>query len=297
MSKKMEFKLMKILLYIIACSLATFSVVAGDNRAKEVKKTKAVKKVELPKNIRLIIGQDKTKNYYIRVRAIHNLPTNLPNEQIEAFYKFLYTRLEKQNLKDLEFNALKNELVLELMKQKVKPKELAGHLVKMYQDKTFDPTWRDYCVQFFGKWYAAAPRNKARKEMLKNLWIAATETNNSCGGTAVTMLIRMLDTGDVDRKKLSKAAYKVLTAKDSVLPNKISSLQVCAELKNAKALPIARQIMKSNAHKILKMSAIAAIGMLGDRSDLPMLYELSKSTDIRSRGPAKAAIKKINKRH
>lgn len=163
----------------------------------------------------------------------------------------------------------------------------------MYNDKTFDPTWRDYCVQFFGKWYASAPRNKGREEMLKCLWTATTETNNSNAGTAVTMLIRMLDTGDIDKKKLSKTA----SAKDSVLPNKISSLQVCAEMNNADALPIARQIVNnSRQNKILQISAIAAIGMLGDKSDLPLLYKLQQSPDIRQKGPAQAAIKKINKR-
>jgi hypothetical protein len=293
-------------LFCIALTgIAMANNVCAEDKAKptpkvpkaEVKKAEVVKKAEeLPENIKLIIGQGKTKNYYFRVRAIHRLANNLPQSQVEALYKFLYTRLEKQKLKNLEFNALKNEIVLELMKQKIKPGDLAGHLVKMYQDKTFDPTWRDYCVQFFGKWYAAAPRNEARDEMLKNLWDATTETSNSNAGTAVTMLIRMLDTGDIDKKKLSKAAYKVLTAKGSILPNKISSLQVCAELNNADALPIARQIVNSRQNKILQMSAIAAIGMLGDRSDLPLLYKLQKSTDIRKRSPAKAAIKKINKR-
>ena len=264
----------------------------------EVKKPETAKKAEeLPENIKQITGEDKTISYHLRLRAVHRLSNLLPQYQVEALYKFLYTRLEKQELKNLEFNALKNEIVLALMKQKVKPVDLAEHLVKMYNDKTFDPTWRDYCVQFFGKWYASAPRNKARDEMLKCLWTATTETNNSNAGTAVTMLIRMLDTGDVDHKKLSETAYKVLTAQGSILPNKISSLQVCAELNNADALPIARQIVNDNhQNKILQMSAIAAIGMLGDKSDLPLLYKLQKSHDIRLKSPAKAAIKKINKR-
>ena len=289
--------IMNKLFCVALAGIAMAISVYAEDKAKVLTKVKAKKVEELPENIKLIIGQGKTKNYYARVRAIHVLSQSLPKYQVEALYKFLYTRLEKQKLKNLEFNALKNEIVLELMKQQIKPGDLAGHLVKMYQDKTFDPTWRDYCVQFFGKWYAAAPRNEGRKEMLKNLWIATTETNNSNAGTAVTMLIRMLNTGDVDKKKLSKAAYKVLTAKDSILPNKISSLQVCAELNNADALPIARQIVNSSRqNKILQMSAIAAIGMLGDRSDLPQLYKLSKSNDIRLRSPSKAAIKKINKR-
>ena len=134
-------------------TMANFVYAADTAKAAskaETQKTEAVEQTkELPQNIKLIIGEGKTKNYYLRIRAIHSLSTNLPQEQVEALYKFLYTRLEKQPLKNLEFNALKNEIVLKLMRQKVKPQALAEHLVKMYNDKTFDPTWRDYCVQFF----------------------------------------------------------------------------------------------------------------------------------------------------
>lgn len=214
----------------------------------------------LPENIKLIIGQGKTRNYYIRVRAIHQLSKDLPQEQVEALYKFLYDRLEDQELKDLEFNGLKNELVLELMAQHITPEALAGHLVKMYQDKTFDPTWRDYCVQFFGKWYEKAPHNEGRKQMLENLFKSTEEVEGTIGGTVVTMLRHLVHLREVDRNRVSKLAYKVLTAPKCSLHGKIAALQVCAELRNEKALPIARKIAQSNQNKILRMSAIAAVG-------------------------------------
>ena len=97
----------------------------------------------LPDNIKLIIGQAKDTFYVPRVKAIHALPTNMPQDQIDACYDFLYQKLEKQSLPDLQFNGLKNELVFALMKQRRKPAELAGHLVKMYKDKSYDTTWRD----------------------------------------------------------------------------------------------------------------------------------------------------------
>jgi hypothetical protein len=80
--------------------------------------------VLLPDNIKLIIGQDEDRNYYARVREIHNLKKNLSPEQIDALYKFLYEKLEKQELPDLQFNGL--------MKQTIKPEALSGHLVAMY---------------------------------------------------------------------------------------------------------------------------------------------------------------------
>ena len=40
----------------------------------------------LPDNIKLIIGQAKDTFYVPRVKAIHALPTNMPQDQIDACY-------------------------------------------------------------------------------------------------------------------------------------------------------------------------------------------------------------------
>jgi len=249
----------------------------------------------LPDNIKLIIGQSADRNYYVRVREIHNLKKNLSPEQIDALYQFLYEKLEKQELPDLQFNGLKNEIVMELMKQTIKPEALSGHLVAMYYDKSFDPTWRDYCVQFFGKWYEQAPANNDRQAMVKGLYDALKERNSSLGGTAITMLCHLTHLKEFDKDKIADQAYELMTAPDCAKSGKINAMQVCAELRNKKALPIARDWADNSKEIFIKMSSIAAIGMLGDPSDLPLLNHYKSSTDIRLSGPAKAAIAKINK--
>jgi hypothetical protein len=251
--------------------------------------------VLLPDNIKLIIGQGETRNYYVRVREIHNLKKNLPPEQVEALYRFLYEKLDKQELPDLQFNGLKNEIVIELMKQTTKPEALSGHLVAMYYDKSFDPTWRDYCVQFFGKWYEQAPVNESREAMVKGLYDALQERNSSLGGTAITMLCHLTHLKEFDKDKISDLAYELMTAPDCAKSGKINAMQVCAELRNKKALPIARDWAANSNEMFVKMSAIAAVGMLGDPSDLPLLNHYKNSSDIRLSGPAKAAMAKINK--
>ena len=162
--------------------------------------------VLLPDNIKLIVGLGETRNYFVRVREVHNLKKNLSPDQIDALYKFLYEKLEKQELPDLQFNGLKNEIVIELMKQTIKPEALSGHLVTMYYDKSFDPTWRDYCVQFFGKWYEQAPANDARQAMVKGLYDALKERNSSIGGTSITMLRHLTHLKEFDKDKISDLA-------------------------------------------------------------------------------------------
>lgn len=100
------------------------TVFSEDKGATATKTVPAVKKSDanLPANIKLIIGKGGTKNYYVRIRAIHALDKFLRPAEIEALYVFLYDHLEDQKLPNLQFNALKNEIVLKLMDQQSKLK-------------------------------------------------------------------------------------------------------------------------------------------------------------------------------
>ncbi|MFA6103513.1 MAG: HEAT repeat domain-containing protein [Victivallaceae bacterium] len=270
--------------------------------AKVTQPTTTVEKnaeVLLPDNIKLIIGQGADRNYYVRVREIHNLKKNLSPGQIDALYKFLYEKLDKQELPDLQFNGLKNEIVVELMKQTIKPETLSGHLVAMYHDKTFDPTWRDYCVQFFGKWYPNAPDNKDRHAMYDGLFEAVKEVDGSIAGAALAQLSFLAGAPgfEGDRDRVSDLACGVLTDPKCSPRSRIVAMQVCAELRNKKALPIAREAAQDSNDISFKMASMAAIGALGDPSDLPLLNHYKSNSDIRLSGPAKAAIAKINKNY
>ncbi len=194
----------------------------------------------LPDNIKLIIGQAKDKFYVPRVKAIHALPANMPQDQIDACYEFLYQKLDSQSLPDLQFNGLKNELVFALMKQRKKPAELAGHLVKMYKDKSFDTTWRDYCVQFFGKWYPNAPDNQGRKDMVAGLWYALkNERGTRIAGAASSQLCFLSRKyPEFSKDDVSAASLDALTDPACANISKVPLLQTCAILGNEKALPV-----------------------------------------------------------
>lgn len=249
----------------------------------------------LPDNIKLIIGQAKDTFYVPRVKAIHALPTNMPQDQIDACYDFLYQKLEKQSLPDLQFNGLKNELVFALMKQRRKPAELAGHLVKMYKDKSYDTTWRDYCVQFFGKWYPNAPDNQGRKEMVAGLWDALkNERDTRIAGAASSQLCFLARKHpEFSKDEVSAASLDALTDPKCANISKVALLQTCAILGNEKALPVARKIAATEKNPLMRASAIAAIGTLGNQEDLKFLRELETSSDMRLQIPAQAAIQKI----
>lgn len=252
----------------------------------------------LPDNVKLIIGE-KEEFYAPRVHAIHALSKNLPNDQIEAFYGFLAKKIETQKLPDLEFNGLKNELAFILIRQQKKPADLASHLVKMYNDKSYDTTWRDYCVQFFGKWYPFAPENQGRQDMVTGLWDALkNERQNKIAGAGVSQLAFLWKQypQQFDKDKIVAACIEALNDPQCADISKVSCLQACAQLEDKKVLPIARNLANTTSNPILRASAIGAIGLVGDKSDLEFLRKLEVSKDIRIQKPAKSAIEKIMKR-
>jgi hypothetical protein len=190
-----------------------------------------------------VFGQAAETRYVPRVRAVLALPTNLTPEQVDACYDFLAQKLENQDLPDLEFNGLKNELVFALTRQRRKPGELASRLVAMYRDRSLDSTWRDYCVQFFGKWYADAPRNEGREAMAAALWeVLRTERANRFAGAAATQLGFLAGKHpEFPRDEVAAACLEALLDPICSETAKVALLPVCATLGVADALPEARR--------------------------------------------------------
>ena len=233
--------------------------------------------------------------YAKRVRLIHALPSNLASEQLERCRAFLESPLEGQPLPDLEFNGLKNELVLALLRQREGLTELAELLVRMSRAQETDATWRDYCVQFLGKCYPRINDAKSREAMAEALWDALkTQRGGRAAGSAARQLMTLGRTfPEIPPAKVAAASLEALLDPVSSDETRTALLQVCGTLGENRALATARAIAGRNSAPVLRASAIAAVGMLGDASDLPLLKRLAASGDVRVSRPAKAAIERM----
>ena len=235
--------------------------------------------------------------YAERVRLIHRLPSNLAPEQLERCRAFLGSPLAGQPLPDLEFNGLKNELVFALLRQREGLTELAELLVRVSRALETDATWRDYCVQFLGKCYPRINDAKSRESMADALWEALkTQRRGRGAGSAARQLMTLCRTfPEFPPEKVSAASLEALLDPTCSEETKTALLQVCGILGERAALPAARTIAELDSSPVLRASAIAAIGMLGDASDLPLLERLAVSGDMRVSIPACSAIDRIMK--
>ncbi len=236
-----------------------------------------------------------TPPYAERLRLIHALPSNLAPAQQARLRAFLEAPLAEQPLGDLEFNALKNELVFALLRQRDGLPDLAGLLIRMSRAPHTDETWRDYCVQFLGKCHPRISDAANRKAMEEALWEALkTRRGGRAAGSAARQLLWLSRTSaEIPAKQVAEAALEALLDPACSETSRTALLQVCGTLGERRALPVARAIAGRSSAPVLRASAIAAVGMLGDASDLPLLQRLAASKDARVSRPARTALHRI----
>ena len=253
---------------------------------------KAEKAEGIPVGLRTIFGQDEKKDYFTRIKAVHQLGKNLSELEIDALYLFLSRKNNEDNLNPGELDALKNEVSMAIMGQQKTPVNYANNLMAMYADSSHDDVWRDYCIQHLGQWYAKADASE-QALIAKTFWNAAEKKQLPIAGTALIALSNNTGTPDISKQDVADKAYELCADAQCGELAKTTALQICAMLGDKRVLPIARNIAESGASVPLRMSAIASVGTLGDKTDKPMLEKYASSTDVRLRKSAQGALGRL----
>lgn len=230
--------------------------------------------------------------YKTRAQNIAKINRNLSESDIQAIHRFL-RRKDSQGLAPLEINSLKNDLVLALMRQNRHDKDLVELLIEMYGDKEYSIVWRDYCIQFMGRIYPEATLSEQAR--LKKALQDAVQ--NSIPSLSVTAMIAVqLNQPDLSLEPgVIRDQALALLKHDIPSYVKVSLFQICAadNIEPKVVLPMLRSIVKESNDVPLKSSAIAALGIYGDKTALELIEPLCTSSDIRIRSAALAARKKL----
>ncbi len=248
--------------------------------------------IEIPPSIRLIAGLEKEKGYYARYAAVNSLGKNLSDKEVNALLYFLHKRPDDDNLSLLEFDSVKNDAVLALIRQANCPDDLVPHLIVMYRDRTFDNVWRAYCIQFMGTIYGKIA-NEGYRSAVDKVFDEALHDVSGIPGTTLVMMTDFAGQPGFEKSKIADAARSLCADVRTDNGVRITALQVCARLGDRKVIPVAREIAGNSDNIPLKISAVAALGAFGEPADRELINSLASSGDIRMRTAAKAALKKI----
>lgn len=252
-----------------------------------------------PPSVLAVLGHAPDRSYTARLAAVQRLPASASFEESHVLLKFLDSRLSEQgDLEPMALNAIKNDTLAYLLRQKVLPAGIGEQLVKMYRDRNHDVIWRGYCVQFFGDYYdkawpAGADTNPdpLRKQFEAAYWEALAETDSQIAGTAligIELLSRKHP--ELDRTKIGRKALDLATDQKMNANTRLTAIQVCAVMGLKEVLQTARIEAQAGENTILRVAAISAIGQVGSPEDADLLQGIAASSD---QYPAKAAAKAL----
>ena len=276
--------------FVCAWVLLATGIVADAAQAGETN----VSPESCSQSVRVVLG-DGGRGLMERQDAVGQLDNRLSDEEYKALFQFLARKPMEDALTSDELDALKNEVVNCLKNQGRNPAELIRRLVVLHQDESQGEVWRDYCVQHLGTLYKAA--EGADREATRKLLFQATELmQSSIPGTALIALANNSGTTEMPVRQVTDKAVTMAGDASYGEAARITALQICAKFSDMRVLLPAREIAFGKYGAPLRVSAIAALGAMGDGSDLDQLKPLVQSTDIRLRTAAAAAVKKLSEK-
>jgi hypothetical protein len=249
----------------------------------------------LSEQMRLIVRPDGKTGFKERVAAVHAIKEDLNNEELRAFYGYLLAPAHDQGDREQE-NWLRNEMLDKLVTQQKPPAGLIDVLNAIYQDKDQDVVMRDYAIQHMNPAYAQA--NTEEKTALRQaLWQATGETDGSIAGTALLALNDLAqNNAEFEKNKITEVALKLAGDEQCGELARITAVQICGRSDATQAVPLVLQLAQSAGSIPLRISAIAALGDLGDRSVETVLQQIATGNEDRLKPAAESALQRLNKR-
>lgn len=250
-------------------------------------------RISYPVKIAIGMGTGDQKSYGVRTKSVHQIK-NISGEEADMIFAYFDKKIEDEpELRPIEIAAIKNDLVRAFMQEKAYIPELFQKLCRMYRDNSNDIIWRDYCIQFIGQLYSDID-SKSLKEEGRLTLEAAFASKSNIAGTALIAMSRLTDEEGFNKERLSDAALRLSKDSESSDIVKTTALQVGANLGNKDIIPIAKEVLDKSKDVPLKVSAIAALGLLKDQSSMSLIEKYASSNDVRLRAAAQAAIKRLS---
>jgi hypothetical protein len=237
-----------------------------------------------------------------RHRLLHELDRTSVDRHADEFLEFLKRRDPPPEMREDDFHSLKNDASALLIRHRVRPVEHLRLSLDCIADADAFFVWRDYCLQFLPALLGA--EELPPEDFRRGTTLLDELTAQSVPGLTGTALIaaRRLSRSPLSEaapspEELSRRALLCARNADARLIDRVTALQVAAELKNPGAFDFAAELIKNpppDEQIMLRVSALAALGYSGDPARLPLLEPFQLSPDIRLRNAARGAIRRLS---
>lgn len=223
--------------------------------------------------------------YDARLKAARSLSGHLPKQDVAAILLFIRSP-KPADCHTRQWHTLVNDTVNALRHQQNAPDRLTDTLVGIYRNSD-DVILRDFAIQHLRGWYsdpdplAKTEQNASKRPLiLETIEHASRQTQETYSGTALNCLHYIdLETRGTNFSLGKDLDNSIVTAARESSTNKhcrISAIQLCAMRGLSEILPVIREIASDpEVNASLRLSAIAALGRLGNEQDQTLLEQLT----------------------
>ncbi|MEO0510680.1 MAG: hypothetical protein AAF065_12570 [Verrucomicrobiota bacterium] len=238
----------------------------------------------------------------------HNLLHNMKPPELSAGSSALIQFIELGNIpagmEEDEYLSLANDIYDKLLNENIAVQYLLDHALEAITDDEKLFVWRDYCVQKLADILphpGVSPESS--KEGLDVLKEVIEGNYPEMQGTALIVATQLEPTEFAKEQSILNAEFigqKALAcASDDEKPliDRVTALQVAGRYAPDQAVAYASSLLdenQANVATMLKLSAIAMIGQVGDQAHMPLLEPFRRSADVRMRKAARIAIERLD---
>ena len=239
--------------------------------------------------VQLIAGLTHDQNFFDRQKAIADLPNNLPEAAVATLINYLsdLRNARKGNLWDL---SNKNDVLQVLIDQETLHPALGQTILAISNDKTQDPIWRDYNIQFIPAYARRkykelkAPLDFECNEIVNSLLSAIETDSGEITGTALLGLSRIVQNkvmdALVDKTMVIEQAKSLLNKANATEMERITAIQTMGQMGNKEYLESSLAIVQNPEYTVMeRMAAIATVGQIGNEEDIASMNEFFKKSD------------------
>ena len=254
---------------------------------------------DLSPEMKTILSRDTGVRYADRIQAVHHLSDLLMPKECDRLLDFLDESYgaDWAFLTPLEFNAVRNDIVLTLLAQRHDPplEAVAQRLMQVLSENEEDEVWLNYSVHFLGQ-LALRMEGRERARIVDALW-RQCQSDGVILGTSLLALsdIAMTCPDMVDLPRFLERAVAVAATPSMPEPARTAAVQAGQRLRCQAMAPVCRKLACSREIPLsLRISAIATLGILANAEDRSLLESLANSSDIGIKHAAASALRQLS---
>jgi hypothetical protein len=187
------------------------------------------------------------------------------------------------------WDVTRNNMANALVWQETPNPRLHELFATMLADETESPVWRDYCLQFLSE----CLKSSSDPEAIKAILARYAQGKDGLAGTAIVNIGLQEGAGRIKPDEtFSQQLEAQLTDPEVVTPTKLSILGMIGKRHDVRLLPLVRSYAVST-NDSLRRTAMATLGLIGTRDDLPLLQPGLTNRNRAVQMAAKGAIARI----